>query len=76
MADTAIIPQNLDPADYPTADQLRRALEGHRVVEIDVLGKAIDLGDKAGRSANVVMMGVLSKIAPSMSWTSPSGSRR
>ena len=64
MADTAIIPQNLDPADYPTADQLRQALEGRRVVEVDVLGKALDLGDKAGRSANVVMMGVLSKIAP------------
>ncbi len=34
------------------------------MIEVDVLGKALELGDHTGRSANVVMMGVLSTCAP------------
>jgi indolepyruvate ferredoxin oxidoreductase, alpha subunit len=34
------------------------------VIEVDVLGKALELGDRSGRTANVVMMGVLSTQAP------------
>jgi indolepyruvate ferredoxin oxidoreductase alpha subunit len=34
------------------------------VVEVDVLGKALELGDRSGRTANVVMMGILSTLPP------------
>jgi indolepyruvate ferredoxin oxidoreductase alpha subunit len=33
-------------------------------VEIDALGKAMELGDITGRIANVVMIGALSKLPP------------
>jgi len=31
---------------------------------VDVLGKALELGDRSGRTANVVMMGILSTLPP------------
>ena len=34
------------------------------MVEADVLGKAMEIGDKTGRIANVVMVGTLSRLAP------------
>jgi indolepyruvate ferredoxin oxidoreductase alpha subunit len=51
----------MDPKAYPTADQLAEATKGFNIIEVDVLGKALEIGDASGRSANVVMMGALSK---------------
>ena len=45
-------------------DAVRQALTGYRVIGVDVLGTALSLGDAAGRSANVVMIGVLSRVTP------------
>lgn len=64
MANTRIVPAGLPEKDYPTDVQLREALKGCRVVEVDVLGKAMALGDSTGRAANVVMMGILSTLKP------------
>jgi len=61
-AKTQIVPQGMDPETYPTTEQLAEATKGFNIIEVDVLGKAIEIGDTAGRSANVVMMGALSKI--------------
>ncbi len=61
MAGTRIVPQNLDPARYPTESEIADATKGFRVIHVDVLGKALEIGDTAGRSANVVMMGALSR---------------
>lgn len=64
LADTAIVPP-LCPADkYPSVEAVRQALTGYRVIDVDVLGTALGLGDPTGRSANVVMIGVLSTLAP------------
>jgi indolepyruvate ferredoxin oxidoreductase alpha subunit len=63
-ATTTVVPQALAKEDYPTKGKIYDALGGTNVVEVDVLGKALELGDSTGRIANVVMMGVLSKIAP------------
>jgi indolepyruvate ferredoxin oxidoreductase alpha subunit len=60
-AQTRIVPQGMDPKTYPTADQLAEAARGFNIIEVDVLGKALEIGDASGRSANVVMMGALSK---------------
>jgi len=60
-AKTRIIPQGMDPEVYPTAPQLAEATKGFNIIEVDVLGKALEIGDASGRSANVVMMGALSK---------------
>lgn len=64
MANTQLIPPGLSEKDYPTAEQIKSILKSYHVIEVDVLGKALELGDHTGRSANVVMMGVLSTCAP------------
>ena len=64
MADTRIVPQGLPETAYPGEDALAKALEGYELKTVDVLKTAIELGDASGRSANVVMLGALSTLAP------------
>jgi indolepyruvate ferredoxin oxidoreductase alpha subunit len=64
LAKTEILPIGADPESYPDMEKVKAALTDVTINEVDILGKAIELGDKTGRSANVVMMGVLSGIAP------------
>ncbi len=64
LASTKIIPFGLPAEKYPAEDCLQDSLRGYHVIEADVLGKALELGDPAGRSANVVMMGLLSTLRP------------
>jgi indolepyruvate ferredoxin oxidoreductase alpha subunit len=64
MANTKIIPMGMSEKDYPADAQIQEVLKPYRVVEVDVLGKALELGDPTGRVANVVMMGVLSQQRP------------
>lgn len=64
LADTAIMPPLFDAAKYPSVDEVRKALDGYTVIDVDVLNTALSLGDPTGRTANVVMIGVLSTVAP------------
>ncbi|MEW5868362.1 MAG: 2-oxoacid:acceptor oxidoreductase family protein [Chloroflexota bacterium] len=64
LAETKIIPLGLPEEQYPTDEQIEESLRPYHVIEVDVLGKALELGDRTGRSANVVMMGILSTIPP------------
>ncbi|NDV19045.1 pyruvate ferredoxin oxidoreductase [Pseudodesulfovibrio sp. JC047] len=64
LAKTEVHPAKMAKDSYPKADDIRSALADYTVVEVDVLKAALDLGDASGRSANVVMIGVLSTIAP------------
>jgi indolepyruvate ferredoxin oxidoreductase alpha subunit len=64
LADTAIMPPLFKAENYPSVDAVREALAGYKVIDVDVLGTALGLGDPTGRSANVVMIGVLSTLAP------------
>lgn len=64
MADTAIVPPLFKAENYPSVEAVRQALTGYKVIDVDVLGTALGLGDPTGRSANVVMIGVLSTVAP------------
>jgi len=64
MADTKIVPPGLPAEQYPDEAQIAACLAGRRVLNVDVLGKALALGDASGRIANVVMLGVLSTVAP------------
>ena len=63
-ASTTIVPHGLAAEQYPDVEKIRQAAEGYNLIEIDVLAKALEIGDTTGRIANVVMMGALSKIAP------------
>ena len=64
LARTAILPQGLAPESYPDHGVIMDQLAGFKVMELDVLGRALGLGDAEGRSANVVMIGALSRTAP------------
>ena len=64
LADTAIMPPLFKAENYPTVEAVREALGGYKVIDVDVLATALGLGDPTGRSANVVMIGVLSTLAP------------
>jgi indolepyruvate ferredoxin oxidoreductase alpha subunit len=64
LANTAIMPPLFKAENYPTVEAVLEALSGYKVIDVDVLGTALGLGDPTGRSANVVMIGVLSTLAP------------
>jgi indolepyruvate ferredoxin oxidoreductase alpha subunit len=64
LANTRILPLGLGEDQYPGHAQIREVLSPYRTIEVDVLGKALELGDASGRIANVVMLGVLSRISP------------
>ena len=63
-AKTTILPPSITADQYPDVKKIQKAAEGYKLIEIDILGKAIEIGDASGRIANVVMMGALSKLAP------------
>ena len=63
-AETQVVPQTITPDQYPAPELMRKHACQYNLIEIDVLGKALEIGDTTGRIANVVMMGALSKISP------------
>lgn len=64
ISKTRVIPPLITADQYPKPEDIKRAVEGFKVVEVDVLGKAMEIGDITGRIANVVMMGALSRLEP------------
>ena len=64
LASTKIVPLGLPDGRYPTGEQVDDLLRAYRVVKVDVLRQALQLGDPTGRMANVVMLGLLSTIVP------------
>jgi len=59
-----VVPPGMKPQDYPGFDAIRAALNQYRVVELDAHEAARQSGDETGRSANVVVLGLLSTLAP------------
>ncbi|MFC1838853.1 2-oxoacid:acceptor oxidoreductase family protein [Thermodesulfobacteriota bacterium] len=64
ISKTKVIPPVITPEEYPSQEEISKAVEGFNVVEVDVLGKAMEIGDITGRIANVVMIGAMSKLPP------------
>jgi indolepyruvate ferredoxin oxidoreductase alpha subunit len=64
LAATRILPAGLPLEMYPSDEQIHACLRPYRVVEVDAMGAAFELGDRSGRIANVVMLGALSVLAP------------
>jgi indolepyruvate ferredoxin oxidoreductase alpha subunit len=62
MADTEIRPQGVSNDAYPADDSLNQYLAACKVIYVDVLNIALELGDASGKSANVVMLGALSQL--------------
>jgi len=64
MAATRILPEGLAAESYPSDATLRDVLAPYRLVEVDPLQRAVELGDPTGRIANVILMGMLSRLSP------------
>jgi indolepyruvate ferredoxin oxidoreductase alpha subunit len=64
LANTRILPLGMTEEQYPGDASIQDALKEYHVIEVDALQKALELGDRSGRTANVVMMGILSTLAP------------
>ncbi len=64
LANTRILPEGLAAEAYPTDAQLKDVLKPFKLIEVDLLEKALALGDPTGRIANVVLMGILSTLEP------------
>ncbi|RQW77756.1 MAG: pyruvate ferredoxin oxidoreductase [Geobacter sp.] len=58
------LPPKTKKEDYPQLPVVEKALEGYRVITIDANRVAYDLNDKTGKTANVVVLGLLSTVAP------------
>lgn len=58
------LPPNTKMEDYPKVEEIKKSLEKYNVIEINAVEKAISLGDKSGKSANVVVLGLLSQQLP------------
>ncbi|HOW52182.1 MAG TPA: 2-oxoacid:acceptor oxidoreductase family protein [bacterium] len=60
----AAVPVAVKKEEYPAFDDIKKTLTGYRIIELDALAAARGYGDTAGRTANVVVLGLLSTIAP------------
>lgn len=58
------LPPKTKNEDYPQLADVENALEDYKVITIDANKVAYDLGDKTGKTANVVVLGLLSAVAP------------
>ncbi len=63
LAEAKVQPQGIN-LPYPSDEDINKALEPYNVIRVNVLDIALSLGDPRGKCANVVMLGVLSKLAP------------
>lgn len=58
------LPINAKMEDYPKLDDIEQALKDFSVIKVDAGRLVNDMGDLFGRSANVLVLGILSSIQP------------
>ncbi len=58
------MPVTAEKDDYPPESEIIKALDDYKVIQIDANELADELGDEVGRTANVVVLGLLSAIEP------------
>ena len=58
------LPVNTKKEDYPDVNKIYDALKEYKIIKIDANKIAYELGDTAGKTANVVVLGLLSTIEP------------
>ena len=59
-----VLPINTKKEEYPELAEIETALEGFDVIKVDANQMVFELGDKFGRSANVLILGILSSVKP------------
>jgi len=64
LNDFAALPVMAKKEDYPSIQDIEKALNGYKVIKVDANELANEIGDQFGRTANVVVIGLLSTIKP------------
>ncbi|NQV01556.1 MAG: 2-oxoacid:acceptor oxidoreductase family protein, partial [Bacteroidia bacterium] len=59
-----VLPINIKKEEYPKLAEIEKALEDFKVIKVDANQLVYDMGDPFGRSANVLVLGILSSIKP------------
>ena len=59
-----VVPPGVDPGNYPEWEAVLESLREFKVKSLDALSESRAAGDPSGRSANVVVLGVLSTLEP------------
>ena len=59
-----VLPVTVKKEDYPDVNKIYNALKDFKIIKIDANKIAHDLGDINGKTANVVVLGLLSTITP------------
>lgn len=60
----SVLPVALKREDYPDVNNIFNMLKGYNVISVDANKIAYELGDTNGKTANVVVLGLLSTIVP------------
>jgi indolepyruvate ferredoxin oxidoreductase alpha subunit len=58
------LPVNVKKEDYPKLEEIEKTLQDYNVIKIDANKLSCELGDLFGKSANLVVFGVLSMVKP------------
>ncbi len=58
------LPVGAGKEDYPPLSDIEQALSQYNVIKLDANKIAYDIGDSTGRTANVVILGLVSALAP------------
>jgi indolepyruvate ferredoxin oxidoreductase, alpha subunit len=58
------LPVNTKKEDYPDVNKIFDALKEYKIIRIDANKITYELGDTSGKTANVVVLGLLSTIEP------------
>ena len=64
MNNFTAMPVTAEKDDYPPESEIIQALDDYKVIQVDANELADELGDEVGRTANVVVLGLLSTIEP------------
>jgi indolepyruvate ferredoxin oxidoreductase, alpha subunit len=59
-----VLPVTAKKGDYPDVNKIFEALKSYKIIRTDANRIAYELGDTAGKTANVVVLGLLSTIEP------------
>ena len=58
------LPVNVKKEDYPDINNIEKVLCKYNLIKVNANKSAYELGDKSGRTANVIILGLLSTIKP------------
>lgn len=59
-----VLPTTMNKEDYPDIEKIKKTVEKYNVISLNAYDIADKLGDKTGKTVNVIVLGILSTIAP------------